>query len=132
LRLFGAKIGKNVLIRPSVEIVYPWNLLIGDYSWIGDHVVLYSLGQIEIGGNSVISQHSYICAGGHDYHSPTFDIFAVPIVIGSECWIASDVYVAPGVRIGDGTVVGARSAVFSSLPLGMICYGTPARPVRHR
>jgi putative colanic acid biosynthesis acetyltransferase WcaF len=63
LRLFGAKIGKNVIIRPSAKITYPWKLTIGDHSWIGDDVVLYTLGEIEIGKNTVISQRSiFVCS----------------------------------------------------------------------
>ncbi|MDD3149107.1 MAG: colanic acid biosynthesis acetyltransferase WcaF, partial [Candidatus Riflebacteria bacterium] len=58
LRLFGARIGKNVLVRPSATITYPWKLVIGDYSWIGDEVTLYTLGELEIGAHSVISQKS--------------------------------------------------------------------------
>jgi len=132
LRLFGAKIGHRVLIRSSTEIVYPWKLRIGDYSWVGDHVILYCLDEIIIGNNSVISQYSHICAGTHNSKSIQFDILAKPITIGTECWIASDVYIAPGVTIGDGTIVGARSSVFHKLPGGMICYGNPARPIRRR
>ena len=76
LRLFGAKIGKKVIIRPTVKITYPWKVSIGDYSWIGDEVVLYSLGEIEIKDNVVISQKSYICTGSHDYTNSDFPIFA--------------------------------------------------------
>lgn len=132
LRLFGARIGHGALIRSSVEIVYPWHLSVGDNSWIGDHVVLYSLGEIRIGNNTVISQHSHICAGTHDPNAFSFDIVAKPITIGSECWIASEVFIAPGVTIGDGTVVGSRSSVFHDLPGGMICHGQPARIIRRR
>ena len=81
LRLFGAKIGKKVIIRPSAQITYPWKVTIGDYSWIGDNVVLYSLGEIEIGKNVVISQKSYICTGSHDYLQIDFPIFAKKIII---------------------------------------------------
>jgi len=132
LRLFGAHVGRGALIRPSAEITYPWKVWIGDHSWIGDGATLYSLSDIRIGPHSVISQRAYLCAGTHDPASITFDILAAPISIGAECWIASDVFVALGVTIGDGTVVGARSTVFHDLPKGMICYGTPARPVRGR
>lgn len=132
LRLFGAKIGKKVLIRPTVKITYPWKLSIGDYAWVGDDAVLYTLGQIEIGAHAVISMRSYICTGSHDYQLPEFDIFAKPIRIGEQAWIATDVFVAPGVEIGAGTVVGARSSVFSSLPRGVIAMGNPARAVRQR
>lgn len=132
LRLFGASIGAGVLVRPSAKCVYPWKLSIGDHSWIGDDVSLYTLGEIEIGAHTVISQNCYICTGSHDTSSPTFDIFSRKITIGSGAWLASDVFVAPGVTIGDGTVVGARSTVLHDLPAGMICFGTPAKPIKPR
>ena len=75
LRLFGAKIGKNVIIRSSVNITFPWKVTIGDYSWIGDNAELYSLGEIEIGSNVVISQKSYLCAASHDYQKQDFPIW---------------------------------------------------------
>jgi putative colanic acid biosynthesis acetyltransferase WcaF len=132
LRLFGARIGRGVLIRPSVEITYPWKVSIGDYSWIGDHAVLYSLAEIHIGGHSVVSQGCYLCTGSHDPESTDFDIFALPIHVGSQCWLASDVFVAPGITVSDAAVVGARSSVFHDLPAAMICFGSPAHPVRRR
>jgi len=132
LRLFGAKVGRDVLIRPTARVTYPWKLTIGDCSWIGDDVVLYSLGQIRIGSHTVISQKSYVCTGTHDYTQARFDISATPVNIGDEVWIAADVFVAPGVAIGNGAVVGARSTVLSDLPAGMVCYGQPAKPVRAR
>jgi len=129
LQLFGARIGKGVFIRPSVRVTYPWKLKVGDYCHIGDEVVLYTLGEIEIGDCVVVSQRSYICTGSHDYTSPTFDIYAKKIVIESEAWVATDVFVAPGIRIGSGAVVGARSSVFSDVPPGVIAVGSPARVV---
>ena len=132
LRMFGAKIGKGVIIRPTVKVTYPWKLSIGDYSWIGDDVNLYTLGEIEIGSNTVISQKSYLCAASHDYDKPDFSIWSKKIVIEDECWLATDVYVAPGVTIGKGTVVGARSSVFKDLPSCMVCIGSPAKPIKAR
>ena len=132
LRLFGAEIGRKVQLRPTVRITYPWKVAIGDHSWIGDEVVLYSLGNIHIGANSVVSQKSYICTGSHNPNSISFDIFALPVWIGDECWIASDVFVAPGVSIANGAVVGARSTVLTDLPAAMVCFGNPAAPVRPR
>lgn len=132
LRSFGAKIGKNVIVRPTAHIQFPWKLSIGDYSWIGDEVVLYSLGEIEIGKNTVISQRSYICTGTHDYKREDFLISSHKIVIEDECWLATDVFVAPGINIGKGCVVGARSTVLKDLPEGMICVGNPAKPIKKR
>ena len=132
LRLFGASIGKHVLIRPTAKVTYPWKVRIGDFSWIGDDVVLYSLGRIEIHSDVVISQKSYICAATHDYTKPTFDMLEMSITIESQVWIATDVFVSPGVRIGSGSVIGARSSVFNDIPAGSVCVGSPARAIRAR
>ncbi len=132
LRLFGAKVGKGALIRPSVKITYPWKVKIGSFSQIGDDVVIYSFADITIGNSTVISQKSYLCSGTHDFRSPSFEIQSVPITIEDQAWLAADVFVAPGVTVGQGTVVGARSSVFNDLPPMMICTGSPARPVRPR
>ena len=132
LRLFGANIGSGVLIRPTVRITYPWKVVIGHHAWIGDDVVLYSLGTIIIGSHSVISQRSYICAGSHDVASKEFRIIAEPIIVEEGVWVASDVFVAPGVTIGKNSVIGARSSVFSDVKPDYIYMGTPAKAVRER
>lgn len=132
LRLFGAKIGTNVLIRPSAKFTYPWKVSIGDYSWVGDDCVFYSLGEIHVGSNVSIAHRDYFCTGLHDVTKITFDISQKPIIIEDECWIPNDVFVGPGVTIGRGAVVGARSTVLKDLPCGMICYGNPAKPIRPR
>lgn len=132
LRCFGARIGRSVLIRPTAAITYPWKVKIGDYAWIGDHVVLYSLGEIDIGAHAVVSQSSYLCAGDHDYTQPDFPIRARKITIGEQAWLATDVFVAPGVTVGAGAVIGARSSVFHDMQAGMVCFGSPAKPVKPR
>jgi putative colanic acid biosynthesis acetyltransferase WcaF len=132
LRCFGAQVGKGVIIRPSVTVTYPWKISLGDYSWVGDDVVLYSLGEIAIGAHAVVSQRSYLCAGDHDYQQTDFSIRARRISIGDQAWVAADVFVGPGVHIGVGAVIGARSAVFKNMPGGMVCMGTPAVPVKPR
>ena len=132
LRMFGASIGKKVLVRPSVKITYPWKVSIGDHSWIGDDAVLYSLGEIEIGSNTVISQKSYLCTGSHDYTKETFDIFANKITVGNGCWLATDVFVAPGIDIGDGAVIGARSSVFKNIETNTINIGSPTKNIGNR
>jgi putative colanic acid biosynthesis acetyltransferase WcaF len=132
LRCFGAQIGRNVVIRPSATITYPWKVKIGDFAWIGDDVVLYSLGEIEIGAHAVVSQSSYLCAGDHDYTDVEFAIRGRKITIGGQAWVAADVFIAPGVNIGEGAVIGARSSVFQDMPAGMVCMGYPAKPLKPR
>lgn len=132
LRLFGAQIGKHVRIRSSVKVTYPWKVKIGEYTWIGDDCVLYSLGDITIGKHVAIAHKVYFNTGSHDYRKMTFDISSKPVVVEDECWITNDVYIAPGVTIGKGTIVSARSSVLKDLPGGKICVGTPAHPIKDR
>jgi putative colanic acid biosynthesis acetyltransferase WcaF len=132
LRAFGARVGHGVVIRPSVTVTYPWKVSIGDYAWVGDDVVIYSLGNINIGANAVVSQRSYLCAGDHDYTQVDFPIRARQIDIGAQAWLAADVFVAPGVTIGEGAVIGARSSVLKDMPAGMVCFGYPCVPVKKR
>jgi putative colanic acid biosynthesis acetyltransferase WcaF len=132
LVLFGAKVGKRVLIRPGVRVTYPWNLTIGDYVWIGDNATLYSVAEISIGSHSVISQEAYLCAGTHDYQDISFRFVSAPISIAGECWIAARAFVGPGVQIGNGSVIGAGSIVIKNVDAGTIVAGNPAKLVGRR
>ncbi|BAU62824.1 transferase hexapeptide repeat containing protein [Stanieria sp. NIES-3757] len=128
LRLFGASIGKGVLIRPTARFTYPWKVAIADYSWIGDDVVFYSIDRIEIGSHCVISQKSYLCTGSHNIQDRAFSLITAPIVIENGVWLATDCFVGCGVTIGANTVVGARSSVFRDLPAQQVAWGSPCRP----
>jgi len=132
LRLFGAKIGKNVIIRPSVRVTYPWKIKIGDNVWVGDRAELYSLHNIEIGANTCISQDSYLCTGSHDFEMLNFAYNGGPIAIGHEVWLAAGTFVGPSVTVGDATVVGARSLVLKSLQEDRVYAGNPAKFLRMR
>jgi putative colanic acid biosynthesis acetyltransferase WcaF len=128
LRLFGAKIGQGVNIRPTARFTYPWKVVIGDYSWIGDDVVIYSLDEVKIGSQTVISQQCYLCTGSHDHQDPAFSLITAPILIGNGVWIAADCFIAPGVKIGANVVIGARSSVFQDIAPEQVAWGTPCRP----
>ncbi|MEC4984005.1 MAG: hormogonium polysaccharide biosynthesis acetyltransferase HpsU [Oscillatoria sp. PMC 1068.18] len=127
LRLFGAKIGQGVVIRPTARFTYPWKVEIGDYSWIGDDVVFYSLDKIKIGSHSVISQKTYLCTGSHDFQDPTFQLITQPIIIGNGVWVATDCFIAPGVTIGSNAVIGARSSVFKDISPQQVAWGSPCK-----
>lgn len=128
LRRFGAQIGAGVVIRPSARFTFPWNVRIGDYSWIGEDVVFYSLAAIWVGEHCVISQKTYLCTGSHDRQDPAFGLQKGAIAIGNGAWVATDCFIAPGVEIGANAVIGARSSVFRSMPAQQVCYGTPCHP----
>ena len=132
LRVFGARIGQKVQLRPTARITYPWKVTIGDYSWVGDHVEIYSLDRIVIGAHCVVSQRSYLCTGSHNMKDLSFAYITAPIVIEDQVWIGSDVFVAPGVIIGRGAVVGARITVFENIPSAMVAFGEPASVKRNR
>ena len=132
LRFFGAKLGKGVKIRPTVRIDIPWNLDIGDDAVVGDFAILYALGPITIGPRSVVSQYSHLCAGTHDHSSRDFKLLRPPIVIGCDCWIATDAYVGPGVVVGDRAILGARSSAYKSMEADTIYAGNPARAIKKR
>ncbi|ABA23481.1 transferase hexapeptide repeat protein [Trichormus variabilis ATCC 29413] len=132
LRLFGARIGRGVVVRPTARFTFPWKVTIGDYSWVGDDVVLYSLDEIHIGQHCVISQKSYLCTGSHDIQDPTFRLKVAGITIGNGAWVATDCFIAPGVEIGANAVIGARSSVFTNMPAGQVCWGSPCRPQHPR
>lgn len=133
LRWFGAEIGRGVSIRPTARFTYPWKVSIGDDSWIGDDVVVYSLDHIQIGQHCVISQKTYLCTGSHDIADPAFGLKTAPIAIGNGAWIAADCFIAPGVTVGANAVIGVRSTVLKDMPNQYVCWGNPCRPqyLRH-
>ncbi len=132
LRLFGARIGKKVKIYPSAKIMFPWNLLIGDRTVISWGVILYNLGKITIGSDTIISQYAHICAGTHDYRSPDFKLLKLPVMLGENVWIAANAFIGPGVTIGDRVVVGARSVVVKDVLNDRIVAGNPATEIKRK
>jgi putative colanic acid biosynthesis acetyltransferase WcaF len=132
LRLLGAKIHSRARVYSRARVWAPWNLEMGEGACIGDDVDVYCVARITVGAWATVSQYSYLCAATHDHEDPDHPLVAAPIEIGTRAWLAADVFVGPGVRIGEGTVVGARSAVFRDLPAWVIAVGTPAKPVGER
>ena len=132
LRLFGAKVGRGVHVYPKVKIWAPWNLTLKDECGIANGVTLYSQAEITIGRRVVISQGAHLVAGTHDYTKPGFPLIAKPIVINDQVWIAAEAFVHPGITIGEGCVIGARSVVTKDMPGWMVCSGHPCIPIKER
>jgi putative colanic acid biosynthesis acetyltransferase WcaF len=132
LRAFGANLGRNVRFRRTVRVEIPWNLEIADDVSVGDAVILYSLGTIRIGARTFISQYAHLCAGTHDFTRNDYPLLRPPVVVGEDCWIATDAFVGPGVTVGDRSVLGARASAFSDIPCDVVAVGNPAKPVRAR
>jgi putative colanic acid biosynthesis acetyltransferase WcaF len=132
LRLFGAQIGPGARAYPAARIWLPRNLTMGPHSRLSDHVDCYCVAPIRIGAHSVVSAYCYLCAASHDYTDPHFRLTTAPIDIGEGAWIAADAFIAPGVTIGEGAVVGARSSVFDDVEDWTIVAGSPASYVKDR
>lgn len=132
LRLFGAKIGQGVFIKPFVRIKFPWKLQIGDHSWIGESVWIDNLDEVIIGNHCCLSQLVYICTGDHDWKSSQFDLKRSPVSIDDNSWLCARSTVAPGVRVGEGAVLSIGSVATNDLESWMIYSGNPAHPIRRR
>lgn len=132
LRLFGASIGSDVHIHPTAMIALPWNLEIGAEASIGDRAILYNLGRISIGDGATVSQGAHLCAGTHDYRRADLPLLKLPIVVGEGAWICADVFVGPGVRIGDYAIVGARAVTMRDVENWSIAAGNPAKIISQR
>lgn len=132
LRLFGATVGSHVNIANTACIYFPWNLKIGDWSSIGEHAYIYSLGQITIGGKTTISQRVHLCAGTHDYNDTSLPLLTPPITIGEQAWVCADAFVGPNISIGDGAVIGACSVVTKNVAPWNVVAGTPAQFIKLR
>ncbi|MDZ4816245.1 MAG: WcaF family extracellular polysaccharide biosynthesis acetyltransferase [Verrucomicrobiota bacterium] len=132
LRLFGATVGKGVIIRPRVNITFPWKLEIGNHSWIGEEVYILNLEFVTIGNHCTISQRAFICTGNHDFRTEDMTYTGKPIVIGDGTWICAQVFVGPGVQIGADSVITAGSVAVSDVPANSISQGNPCVQIGQR
>lgn len=132
-RLMGARIHPTARIYPTARVWLPSNLVMGEHACVGDLTDIYNVAPVTIGPRSTVSHYSFLCAASHDFEDPSQPLTVAPITLGENVWLAADVFVAPGVTIPDGVVVGARSSVFAGdLPPWHLCAGNPARPIRKR
>lgn len=132
LELFGARIGRGVVIKPRVRVTFPWRLAIGDHSWIGEAVWIDNLAQVTIGPDVCISQSAYLCTGNHDWSRQSFDLIVRPITIEAGAWIAARAVVGPGVTVAEGAVLTLGSVATRHLSPWTIHEGNPAMAVRPR
>lgn len=132
LRRFGARIDAKAVVHPSVRIWAPWNLSMGPHACLSGHVDCYCVDRVEIGAYATVSQYAFLCTAGHDIDSRDMTLTTAPIRIGDHAWVAAAAFVAPGVTIGEGGVVGARASAFGAVPPWTVVVGNPARCLRSR
>ena len=126
LRMFGAKIGRGVVIKPAVNIKYPWKLEIGDHTWIGEGVWIDNLGDVKIGANCCISQGALLLCGNHNYKKATFDLVVGDITLEDGVWIGAKSIVTGGVTCRSHAVLAAGSITSKNLDAFWIYRGNPA------
>jgi putative colanic acid biosynthesis acetyltransferase WcaF len=132
LRMFGAKIGRGVVIKPSVHIKYPWRLSIGDNSWIGERSWIDNLGSVSIGSNVCISQGAYLCTGNHDWSDPGMGLVVKSITVEEGAWIGAFARIVPGVTVSSDSIITLGSVLLTSTEPGGIYSGNPARRTKGR
>lgn len=132
LRFFGATIGQGVVIKPRVNIHFPWKLVVGNHVWIGEESFLLNFELLTIGDNVCISQRAFLCGGNHDYKTPSMPYRNGPIILEDGCWVGASTFVGPNVTIGVDTVVSAGSVVTQSLEENGIYRGNPVQIIKNR
>lgn len=129
LRLFGAKVGRNVHVYATTRIYMPWNVELGDSAAIGEDAFIYSLGKVRIGARVALAYRSHICAGTHDFSDPALPLLKPPVVIEDDAWIGTEAFIGPGTVVGRGTIVAARAVVVKDVPPMHIVGGNPAKQI---
>ena len=131
LRGFGARVGRGTTILPC-EVTCPWNVEIGDHTWIGEGAWLYALAPIVIGNNVCVSQRASLCTGSHDMSDPAFALVTGEIRLKDGCWVCAGALIGPGVTLHEGAVAGAASVVFRDLPAMTVWAGNPCTLLKQR
>ncbi len=132
LRLFGARIGEGVVIKPGVNIKYPWKLEIGDHCWIGEKVWIDNLGEVKLGNNVCISQGALLLCGNHNYKKSSFDLIVKDITLKDGVWIGAQSVVCPGVVCHSHSILSVHSVANKDMEAYSIYQGNPAVKVRQR
>ena len=132
LRMFGARIGKGVVIKPRVNIKYPWHLEVGDHTWIGEKAWIDNLVRVSIGSHVCISQGAMLICGNHDYSRKGFDLIVKEIVLEDGAWVGAGSLVAPGARLASHAVLAGGSLAAGELEAYGIYRGNPAVRIRDR
>jgi len=132
LRLFGAQVGRGAKVFGSARIWAPWNLSLGEQAALSHDVDCYCVAPIRIGDHATVSQYAMLCAATHDIEDPHMRLIAKPITIADEAWVCAGAFVGPGVRVGQGAVVGARSVLTKDAASWTVVAGNPAVPIKQR
>jgi putative colanic acid biosynthesis acetyltransferase WcaF len=132
LGVFGARVGRNLIIKPGVRVKYPWRLRLGENCWVGERAWIDNMEDVWIGNNVVISQGAYICTGNHDWSDPGMGLTPQPVTIEDGAWVGAFARVAPGRRIAEESILVLGAVALEDTEPRGIYAGNPASLIRHR
>ncbi len=132
LRRFGARLGSGVVVKVGVNVKYPWHLVIGNDTWIGEDCWIDCLTTVRIGSDCCVSQGAYLCTGNHDWSDPAFGLLIAPVTMEDGSWVGARSILTPGSVLGEGAVAGAGSVISGKVPPYEVFAGNPAVFVRKR
>lgn len=132
LRCFGAKLGPHCHFYPKSRVWAPWNLICDEAVCLSDEAEIYNPAPAFLGSHAIVSQHAYLCGATHDYNDPAFPLISFPIHLGAYVWICARASVAPGVKVGEGAVLGLSSVATRDLEPWTVYAGAPAKKIKAR
>lgn len=132
LRWFGAQVGEGVVIKPGVRVKYPWNLKIGNHTWIGEDCWIDNLTTVRLGSHVCLSQGVYLCTGNHDWTDPSFSLMVRPITLEDGSWAGARSVLTPGVVLHECAIAAAGAVVMRDIPEYEVHAGNPAAFVKRR
>ena len=132
LRLFGARVGQGVVIKPRARVKFPWKLRVGEHSWIGESAWIDNLDEVVIGSHCCLSQGAYLCTGSHRWDKSNFSLETRPVILEDQVWVCAHARIAPGVTCKQGSVLTMGSVANADLEAWSIYNGAPAKRVRAR
>ena len=132
IKIFGGKLGTNVLFKSNINVKYPWFLEVGNNVWIGENVWIDNLGKVEIQDNVCLSQGAMLLCGNHDYKKSSFDLIIGDITLEKGSWVGAKSVVCPGVTLKTHSILSVGSIATKDLEPFTIYQGNPAQKVRTR
>ncbi|MTM43773.1 transferase [Turicibacter sanguinis] len=134
LTLILDEVGKNVNVEKGAQ--FASNIKIGNNSGIGVNSVINS--NVSIGNDVMMGPECLIYTSNHRFDRLDLPMWRQgfsdihPVSIGNDVWIGGRVIILPGVKIGDGAIIGAGAVVTKDIPKYSICGGVPAKVIKYR
>jgi acetyltransferase-like isoleucine patch superfamily enzyme len=131
------KCGDRVVIEPPCRITWPHRLSIGDDVVVKSGAFLQARGGLTIGSHIIAAEGLKVLTSNHDFEMPDVLPYGTgfkdkPVVIEDYVWLGMNVTLLPGVRVGQGAIVGAAAVVTEDIPPLAIAGGNPAKIHRYR